>query len=105
MDWKKEKPLIETEGLIKGLYSTSNTPSCFIQAFPHEKMNNVMSDGSADLIESAPRRSPHIESFVQVGIPIRGIVEGLLSQRNRSGDLLDFRARRTVNKPTGEERL
>ena len=57
------------------------------------------------LIDSAPRRSPQTESFVQVGIPIREIVEGLLSQRNRRGDLLDFRARQIVNKPMGEERL
>jgi hypothetical protein len=42
-----------------------------------------MSDGVLDLIDSAPRRSPQIDSFVQVGVPIRKIVEGLLSQWNR----------------------
>ncbi|HUX79474.1 MAG TPA: hypothetical protein VMW10_07020 [Alphaproteobacteria bacterium] len=56
MNSKKEKPLIGTEGLIKD---------------------------SHPLIDSAPRRSPQMDSFVQVGVPIREIVEGLLSQWNR----------------------
>jgi hypothetical protein len=82
MNWKKEKPLIGTEGLIKGLHPTSSTDYWFIQS--HSKgMDGSMSDGVLDLIDSASRRSPQMDSFVQVGVPIREIVEGLLSQWNR----------------------
>lgn len=57
MNWKKERPLTGTEGLIKGLHPTSSTDCWFIQ----------------------PCRQG-MGSFVQVGVPIREIVEGLLAQ-------------------------
>ncbi|MBY0293467.1 MAG: hypothetical protein K2W92_09310 [Alphaproteobacteria bacterium] len=79
MNWKKEKPLIETEGLNKGLHPTSSTDCWFIQPL----IDDSMSDGVLDLIDSALRRSPQIDSFVQVGVPIREVVEGLLAQWNR----------------------
>lgn len=82
MSWKKERPLIETEGLTKGLHPTSSTDFCFIQPLS-EGMDESMSDWVLDLIDSAPRRSPQIDSFVQVGVPIREVVEGLLTQWNR----------------------
>ena len=82
MNWKKEKPLIETEGLTKGLHPTSSTDCWFIQS-RSKGMDDSMSDGVLDLIDSAPRRSPQIDSFVQVGVPIREVVEGLLSQWSR----------------------
>lgn len=82
MNWKKEKPLIETEGLIKGLYPTFSTDCWFIQPL-RDGMDESMSDGVLDLIDSALRRSPQIDSFVQVGVPIREVVEGLLAQWNR----------------------
>ena len=72
MNWKKERPLIGTEGLIKGLHSTSSTDRWFIQS---------LSQGMDDFMSaSAPRKNPQIDSFVQVGVPIREIVEGLLAQ-------------------------
>ena len=79
MNWKKEKPLIETEGLTKGLHSTSSTDCWFIQPL----IDDSMSDGVLDLIDSALRRNPQIDSFVQVEVPIREVVEGLLAQWNR----------------------
>ena len=82
MNWKKERPLIGTEGLTKGLYPTSSTDCWFIQ-FHSKGMDESMSDGVLDLIDSAPRRSPQTDLFVQVGVPIREIVEGLLAQGNR----------------------
>ena len=80
MNWKKEKPLIGTEGLIKGLHPISSTDFWFIQSFS-EGRDDSMSDGVLDLIP--PRRSPQIDSFVQVEVPIREVIEGLLAQRNR----------------------
>ena len=65
MNWTKEKPLTGTEGLIKGLYSTSNPDRWIIQPLREERDDSLP------------------DSFVQVGIPIRAIVEGLLAQRNR----------------------
>ena len=79
MNWKKEKPIIETEGLTKSLHPTSSTDCWFIQPL----IDDSMSDGVLDLIDSALRRSPQIDSFVQVGVPIREVVEGLLAQWNR----------------------
>lgn len=84
MNWIKERPLIGTEGLIKGLYPTSSTDCWFIQPVS-EGMDDSMNDGGLDLIDSAPRRSPQIDSFIRVGVPIREIVEGLLAQWNRGG--------------------
>ncbi len=82
LNWRKERPLIGTEGLIKDLHSTSSTDCWLIQS--HSKgMDESMSDGALDLIDSAPRRSPQMDSFVQVGVPIREIVESLLAQWNR----------------------
>lgn len=75
MNWKTEKPLIGTEGLIKGLHPTSSTDCWFIQPI-REGMD-------LDLIDSDPRRNSQIDSFVRVGVPIREIVEGLLAQWNR----------------------
>ena len=82
MNWKKEKPLIGTEGLIKGLHPTSSADCWLIQSLS-EGMDDSMSDGVLDLIYSALRRSPQIDLFVQVRVPIREIVEGLLTQWNR----------------------
>lgn len=82
MNWRKEKPLIGGEGLIKGLYPTSSTDCWFIQPM-REGMDDSMSDGVLDLIDSVPRRSSQIDSFVRVDVPIREIVEGLLAQWNR----------------------
>ena len=82
MDWKKERPLIGTEGFIKGLHTTSSTDCWFIQAIS-EGMDDSMSDGALNLIDTAPRRSLQIDSFVRVGVPIREVVEGLLAQWNR----------------------
>lgn len=82
MNWKKEKPLIETEGLIKGLHITSSTDCRFIQS-RSKGMDDSMSNGVLVLIDSAPRKSLQIDSFVQVGVPIREVVEGLLAQWNR----------------------
>lgn len=79
MNWIKERPLIGTEGLIKDLHPISSTDYWFIQSL-REGMDNSM-------IDSASRRSPQIDSFVQVGVPIREVVEGLLAQRNRDGGL------------------
>ncbi|HUX80044.1 MAG TPA: hypothetical protein VMW10_09935 [Alphaproteobacteria bacterium] len=82
MNWNKEKPLIGTEGLIKVLHLTSSTDCWFIQSRGNG-MDDSISDGVLDLIDSAPRRSPQMDSFVQLRVPIREIVEGLLSQWNR----------------------
>lgn len=82
MNWKKEKPLIGTEGLIKGSHPTFSTDCWLIQS-RRKGMDESMSDGVLDLIDSAPRRGPQIDSFVQVGVPIREIVEGLLSEWKR----------------------
>jgi hypothetical protein len=82
MNWKKERPLRGGKGLIKGLYPTFSTDCWFIQPLS-EGMDEPMSDGALVLIDSAPRRSPQIDSFVQVGVPIREVVEGLLAQWNR----------------------
>ncbi len=65
MNWTKEKPLTGTEGLIKGLYPISNSDRWFIQPLSEEKDDSLP------------------DSFVQVGIPIQKIVEGLLVQRKR----------------------
>ncbi len=45
MNWKKERPLIGTEGLIKGLYSTSNTDYCNTDCWFIQSDNDSMSDG------------------------------------------------------------
>ena len=82
MTWTKEKPLHGRKGLIKGLYHISSIDCWFIQ-FPSKGMDDSMSDGVLDPIASTPRRSPQIDSFVQVGVPIREVVEGLLAQWNR----------------------
>jgi hypothetical protein len=76
MNWKKERPLIGTEGFIKSLHPSSSTDCCFIQS-----LSQVMDDSMSD---SAPRKCPKTDSFIQVGVPIREIVEGLLSQREKS---------------------
>jgi len=82
MSWKKERPLRGGKGLIKGLYPTFSTDFWFIQPLS-EGMDESMSDVGLVLIDSAPRRSPQIDSFVQVGVPIREVVEGLLAQWSR----------------------
>lgn len=74
MNWIKERPLIGTEGLTKDLHSISSTDSWFIQSL------------SDSMIDSAPRRYPQIDSFVQVGVPIREIVEGLRTQGRSLND-------------------
>jgi hypothetical protein len=85
MNWKKERPLTGTEGLIKGLHPTSSTDRWFIQS-RNKGMHNSMSDGVLDPIDSAPRRCPQIDSFVQVGVPVRETVKGILAQgRNLNG--------------------
>ncbi len=66
LNWIKERPLIGTEGLTKDLHSISSTDCWFIQS---------LSQGLGD---------SQIDRFVQVGIPIREIVEGLLAQREKS---------------------
>jgi hypothetical protein len=66
MIWKKERPLIGTEGFSKGLHSSSSTDCCFIQ-FPNQG-----------------RDDSQFDSFIHVGVPIREIVEGLLAQREKS---------------------
>ena len=76
MNWIKERPLIGTEGLTKDLHSISSTDCWFIQSLS-QGLSESMSDGVLDLFASAP---PQIDSFVQVGVPIRAIVEGLLVQ-------------------------
>jgi hypothetical protein len=76
MNWKKERPLIGTEGFIKGLHPSSSTDCCFIQS-RSQGMDVSMSD-------SPPRKCPQLDSFVQVGVPILQIVEGLLAQREKS---------------------
>ena len=82
MNWKKEKPLRGGKGLIKGLRITSSTDCRFIQS-RSKGMDDSMSNGVLVLIDSASRKSPQIDSFVQVGVPIREVVEGLLAQWNR----------------------
>jgi hypothetical protein len=82
MNGKIERPLRGGKGLVKGLYPTFSTDFLFIQPFS-EGMGESMSDGGLVLIESASRRSPQVDSFVQVGVPIREVVEGLLAQWNR----------------------
>lgn len=72
---EKEKPLIETEGLIKGLHPTSSTHCRFVQSLS-EEMNNSIGD-------AAPRKSNKLASFVRVGVPVQKIVEGLVNQGNR----------------------
>jgi hypothetical protein len=42
MNWRKEKPLIGTEGLTKGLQPTSSADCWFIQSL-NEGMDNSMS--------------------------------------------------------------
>lgn len=44
MNWKKEKPLIGTEGLTKDLYSIFSTDYWVIQAIS-EGMGDSLSDG------------------------------------------------------------
>jgi hypothetical protein len=68
MIWKKERPLIGTEGFIKGLHSSSSTDGYFIQS-----LSQVTDDSQLD-------------SFIQVGVPIRAIVEDLLAQGRNLND-------------------
>jgi hypothetical protein len=68
MIWKKERPLIGTEGLTKDLHFISSTDCWFIQS---------LSQGLGD---------SQIDSFIQVGVPIRAIVEDLLAQGRNLND-------------------
>ncbi len=79
--WTKEKPLTGTEGLIKDLHSTSNTKRLVNQS--RERMNNSMNEGALGLIHRAPKRISQADSFVQVGVTIQKIVEGLLAREKR----------------------
>lgn len=79
MNWIKERPLTGTEGLIKDLHLTYSTDCRIIQSHG-QGMDDSLRNGVLDPIDSAPRRCPRIDSFVQVGVPIREIVEGLLTQ-------------------------
>jgi hypothetical protein len=73
MNWTKEKPLIGTEGLTKGLQPTPSAECWFIRSRP-KGMDDSTGDGDLELIDNAPRRNSQIDSFVQVGVPIREIV-------------------------------
>ena len=68
MTWIKERPLIGTEVLTKDLHSISSTDSWFIQSL------------------SQGLNIPQIDSFIQVGVPIRAIVEDLLAQGRNLND-------------------
>ena len=52
MNWKKERPLIGTEGLTKGLQSISSTDCWFVQSLSEgmddSMSNNLKYDGKGD---------------------------------------------------------